>query len=458
MMIENVILGNLLNNKEYIHYLPYIKNNYFMDQSHKEIHKFIIRYVKKYKKIPSKSAMSVMIEKSKLNEGIYNAVCDKMQEVYDCYERVDLDWLVTESENWAKERSYNNALTECVYLREKGQDASQSLDIMKKALSVNFKSDLGIEYLTDAESQYEYYNTPENEKIPFGIDCLNYLTDGGYARKTLNIVQAGINVGKTTFLLNIGKQAVDLGLNVTFFTHEIDPRTCAYRSDVLFTGESFYDVRTMNKNKYLDKIREIRDSTRGKIFFKDMSSSHTPQHHRHYINELETQKDIKTDVCIFDYLGITSTSRLPDNARRDSNTYYKNVAEESRDLMKEKDMAGWSAVQFNRGGQSSDDVEFADCADSIAIMNTIDLNLAITQPEAMKGSNVARGKLLKSRYSNKDEKGIISIGLNNSKQLFYDVDGWDDAIDPEQKILMDKISGKKSKVDKSNIKKLKFGD
>jgi hypothetical protein len=69
-------------------------------------------------------------------------------------------------------------------------------EILTQALGVSFDSSIGHDYTEDFESQYEYYNR-KDEKVSFGIDLFDRITNGGVSKKTLNLLIMGTGVGKT---------------------------------------------------------------------------------------------------------------------------------------------------------------------------------------------------------------------------------------------------------------------
>ena len=69
-------------------------------------------------------------------------------------------------------------------------------EILQKALNVTFDRNVGHSYLEDFEKRFEFYHT-EEEKLPFDIELLNDITNGGLSNKTLNIILGGTGGGKS---------------------------------------------------------------------------------------------------------------------------------------------------------------------------------------------------------------------------------------------------------------------
>jgi replicative DNA helicase len=102
--------------------------------------------------------------------------------------------------------------------------------VLREAVNLKFDYDLGHDYFVDAAKRFEYYNK-EDSKIPFRIAILDKVTNGGIGRKTLNIVVAGVNSGKTGFMCNLVANYIRQGLNVVYFSLEMAEEEIAKRID-----------------------------------------------------------------------------------------------------------------------------------------------------------------------------------------------------------------------------------
>lgn len=238
--------------------------------------------------------------------------------------------------------------------------------------------------------------------------------------------------GKTTFLINMAEAYMAMGLNVLYFTLEVSENVIRERTDVCIFDMNFDEVQALEKIQYLNRINTLRNKTSGELIIREFASGSIHVGHiRHVVNELKTKRGIKPDVIIVDYLTLLLSSLMHPSAKSDSNTYFTSVAEELRGLMKELECVGWTATQFNRGGQDKDDVGMSDTGLSIGIQATSDFSVAFMSPEELAKIGKALGKVLKNRYANKQTIGKFLIGLDNDKQAFFDLD------EEEQKQVME---------------------
>jgi hypothetical protein len=432
-MQEQAIINALLHNERYCRgVIPHIKPEYFADGSYQEIFKLISEYINKYSCLPTKEAIIVELNEKKLAEGIHEDALKAVQ--YSNDEGNAYEWLMDMTEKWAQDRAIYNGIMRSINIldgKDKHLDKGAIPNLLSEALGVCFDTRMGHDYFEDAEAQWEYYRNPEN-KVSFSIDIMNQVTKGGVTRKTLSIVMAGINVGKTTWLINMAKSYMAQGLNVVYFTLEIGEEVLRERSDVSMMEINFDEMRALEKTPYMNRIKKIEEKTKGKFNIKEFAGGTVHVGHlRHYLNELKAKKGWVPDVIIVDYLTLLLSAQLPRSAKADTNSYYTTVTEELRSLMKEFNAIGWSAAQFNRGGQDADDVGMGDTGLSIGIQATSDFTVAFISPDELGKLGKALGKVLKNRFANKQAIGKFLIGLDNDRQSFHDLD------EAEQKAAMD---------------------
>ena len=71
--IETTILKNLIYNDEYARkVVPFIKTDYFLDNSEKIIFENVIDFIKKYNKCPTLETIEISLQNSNLTEGQFN--------------------------------------------------------------------------------------------------------------------------------------------------------------------------------------------------------------------------------------------------------------------------------------------------------------------------------------------------------------------------------------------------
>lgn len=424
MNFELLLLSNLLFNEVFLKkVLPHIKPEYFLDSCEREVFKLIHDFTYKYKNAPTKEALAVTVADNVASEGMFNGVVSVMEKLQP--DVSNIEWLLDKTEGWAQEKAVYNAIMKSIAITDgtdKTLDKNAIPSLLTQALAVSFKSYVGHSYFDQAEEQYDYYHS-DLTKFAFDIDILNKVTKGGVPNKTLNIVQAGINVGKTTFLIHQACHWLLKGKNVAVFTMEVAENVYRERIDCCIMDLTFDQVHALEKTQYLGRVNKVRQKTMGELYIKEFPAggAHVG-HFRHALEEMRIKKGFVPDVIIIDYLTICASSTLPASAKGNTNTYFTAVAEEMRGFAKENDCPVWTAAQFDRGGQTSTDVTMGNVGLALGIAATADFMVVFMQPDELASQNQAIGKILKNRYANKSMFKNFIIGIDNDKQKFYDVD------------------------------------
>ena len=124
-------------------------------------------------------------------------------------------------------------------------------DILQKALSVSFDTNVGHDYIENVDERYEFYHMQE-ERIPFDLDYLNRITKGGLPNKTLNIALAGTGVGKSLFMCHCAANVLSQGKNVLYITMEMAEEKIAERIDANLLDVKLDGVAEMQKDAFLN--------------------------------------------------------------------------------------------------------------------------------------------------------------------------------------------------------------
>lgn len=431
--IENAIFSNLVSNQEYFaRVFPHLKPEYFRDHTDRVLLKQIKKYAEKYQSLPSKQALSIMIDKlSNLSGDDYNEITDKVKSLNAVPE--DLEWLVNETESFCQRQAMNNALAAGLRIKENADkpadqrdpkipDIGAITDIMKDALSVCFDTSVGHDYFEDWAQRWQTY-VQKVAKIPCGINMLNKVTHGGVERGTLNIILAGVNVGKSLGLCHLAADYLVQGLNVLYISMEMAESVVAKRIDANLINVSMDNFDTLTEGTFGDRIKRKKELVgKGKLIIKQYptAGAHVG-HFNSLLTELRTKKDFVPDVVIVDYLGICASSRIRGGTE---NSYHlvKSIAEELRGFAVEHDVVVWSAAQTTRGAWGSSDVGMEDTAESAGLPATADFMIAVIETEETLAMGQQCVKQIKSRYGDKAIFNKFMIAVDKGLQRWSDVD------------------------------------
>jgi len=425
---ELVLLEALLFREDfYKKVIPFIKTEYFHRKPVQMMYTCIHDFVMRYNACPSKDAMSICLEKHK---GISQTEYDQCIEMLNDFnkksaEEHNLDWLVTETENFCKEKALYNGIMESIQIMDgKSKDKIRTAipSILSDALAVSFDTNIGHDYLEDSEARYEFYHKTE-KRIPFDLEFFNTITNGGTPTKTLNIVMAGTGVGKSLFLCHHAANCLNQGMNVLYITCEMAEERIAERIDANLLDITLDSLRELPKETYDKKIANLKQNAKGKLIIKEYpTATANVNHFRVLLDELNLKKKFKPDMIVIDYLNICASSRMKPGANVNSYTFIKAIAEELRGLATERGVPIWSATQVNRIGFASTDIGLEDTSESFGLPATADFMFALISTEKLDEMNQIMVKQLKNRYNDTAINRKFIVGINRAKMKLFDVE------------------------------------
>jgi len=427
-MLETVVLSQLIYNDEYQRkILPYLKSDYFSDEGAKIVFGYIDSFSREYNARPSVEALAVMLDREHLNEFVFDQAANVLTGISE--EPHNFEWLVKETQSWARNRAVQNVVKESVNIYSDPKRIDEMVMIpkmMEEALAVSFDSYIGHMYWEMAGEQYDVMNE-DMAKIPFVVDVFNRATRGGVGRKTLNIITGAINAGKTTTLIDLAGGYAEQGLNVFVFTLEVAENVWRHRLDARMLYLPFDTLEKLTREEYLAYINKSRRTAggelKGDVVIKEYASGsgHTGFFRRDIMDYM-AKTGRKIDIIIIDYLGEAASSRLPIHLMANTNVYFTSVAREFRALGFEFDCPVWTGMQFNRESQSTSDGGISDLADAIGIPKVADFIMSFYAPDELASVNKARASILKNRYANKQKFKSFLFGMDQDKQLLFDLE------------------------------------
>lgn len=208
MRVERIIISGILKNDSYRKKaLPHLHPEYFHDKKELNIFQIIKNHISKYKNVPVKDELMTEIQSIQMTDKDVEDCGFIVSDLFDI-ETSDEEWLLEKTEKWCQEKSVYNAVMESISIIDGTVQKNKNTipDILKQALAVSFKIELGHDYIEDSDARFEYYNKKDEKKIPFGIDLFNKVTRGGIASKTLNVVMAGCVHPKTKIKVRLKRK------------------------------------------------------------------------------------------------------------------------------------------------------------------------------------------------------------------------------------------------------------
>lgn len=259
------------------------------------------------------------------------------------------------------------------------------------------EGDLGHFMAADRVKRFKRRKDWEPDGVQTGLEVDKHMKRGGPRKKQLAAVVAPPHTGKTTCLVHLAKQAVELNnKRVLFVSLEEDDETIQDRIDSAFTGININELEKPLKSK---KVRR---------YWRKFSTTHehemlvvkefpmnvtTVAQIEAYIRSLE-RKGFYPDVVFIDYAGLIKPAGREDDSRyEDIGTIYV----ELRSMAQRLNLLVWTAHQGNRASMGKKIVTMKDLAESFKPAMHSDVLLAICQTDAEKLRGKARIYSMKVR-------------------------------------------------------------
>lgn len=407
--------------------LPHLKPDYFESLPHRTLYQTFSQYHTQYNATPTFAALEVELSNSKsLSETQFQDTVKLASELtqdhaYTEVSKLSFDWLLERTEKFCLDRSVYIAIMSAINIidgTEKKLTRDAIPDILQKSLAINFNTEIGHEYLEGFEERFAEYHKKEH-KIPTPLSMLNKITEGGFPKKTLNVLVSGTGGGKTHAMTYFSSFYLTEGLNVLYVTLEMSESRIGERIDAALLDVKMADLKKYPMDTFKGKIEKLKSKTRGRLIVKEYPvCSVNANHLRFLLSELKIKKNFVPDVIVIDYLNLVAPFRV-----KNESTYItaKSVAEDLRAIAQEKNVVVLTATQTNRSGQTMSDFELTEVSDSHGVAMTADFVLGLMVTEDLEKLSQMRMKILKNRYGSKIPSSFIA-GMDREKMTLRDLD------------------------------------
>ena len=385
-----------------------LKPNYFEDTFLRSISGKIRDNYEKYEVIPDVNSLESIIFENIVDEVDKEMYLSHMKRVKDANLN-NSERTQDTAMKFCKQQELKKSVKEIEKIIEKGDLDSyhECEEILKKALEVGNAKDDGVDVFSNIENVLsEDFRSP----IPTGIDGLDNIMNGGLSKGELAVILAPTGVGKTTITTKMVNHGKNLGYNMLQIFFEDDVKQIQ-RKHFACWMEGKYQLNDLgfHSDEVLGVVKQ-RQSEPGEIRLKRFSSdSTTIPIIKQYIKKLISQ-GFRPDVVILDYIDVVQPSKQFSNSWEGEG----NVMRQFETMLKEFDMAGWTAVQGNRDSLNAETVDSSMFGGSIKKAQIGHFILSIAKTQDQKESGTATMAILKSRFG-KDGVVFEDIIFDNSR-------------------------------------------
>ena len=426
MNLEKLILENVLYNDEFNRkVIPFLREEYFSEKKDQIVFSLINSYFTQYNKFPDTEALKIDLNALKIDTQVFKDSFTMIESLEN--NKKDLTWLLDRAEDWCKDRALYLALMSAIRIVNEEKDNRFSKgaipSILQNALGVSFDTSVGHNFLKDSDERFNYYQQTI-KKIPFDIDLLNTITDGGLPAKTLNVIMAGTGVGKTIGMCHMAGYNLMCGNNVLYITLEMAEEEISRRIDANLLDIPIGDLKFIQKSIYDKKMDRLKDTAKGQLIVREFPTSCAGANNfRYLLQELKTKQNFTPDIIYVDYINICASSRMKFGAGVNTYTYVKAIAEELRGLAVEYDVPLMTATQVNRIGFTDSDFGLENTSESFGLPATADFMIAfITTEELEHLGQIMVKQLGKNRYAPSDQYKRFVIGIDKVKMRLFNTE------------------------------------
>ena len=167
--LQQTILRNLLTNDPYTRKVAAFINPDYFEGVYQALFKEFTKFIAKFNRLPSKEAFKIELDSTdRLTDEQYRHAMDILPDIFN-YSEENLEWLLERTEKWCQDRAVFNAVMESISIidgkhAELGKNAIP--DVLSKALSVSFDTNIGHDYIDNADERFDFYHL-EEERLEF---------------------------------------------------------------------------------------------------------------------------------------------------------------------------------------------------------------------------------------------------------------------------------------------------
>lgn len=364
--------------------------------------------------------------KSKYHNSISNTVLLKEIDNYDdeikktlrskliSISTIELDALEWTRDNILKEVKYQRVkavILQSPQLIKSNIDDIRSL--MNEAFDFTLDINNGIRYVEEIEERYKKGELVRKGLIPLPWDWLNNVTDGGIGQGELMLAAAPPGIGKTSFLMQVGKHAIKNGKNILHISLELSQEYVAKRYDTALTsviGKELF----INQKSVIDSIRS---QAKGELFIFSFPTKSITLDTIYSLVREKKNEGIEIHGVILDYLDLF---KVNGNNNKKDHELLGELTLEARKLAGELMLPVFSASQVNRSGDNEADIKGDNISGSYEKLMIADFVPAIMRNDFEKINNFARGKIIKNRFGPDGLTFPMRMNQSTMKMDLYD--------------------------------------
>jgi|688.fasta_scaffold140977_2 replicative DNA helicase len=381
------VIASLFTDKQFVQRVSDILDpTYFESEPMQWIVKQILKYYFEYKDAPTMEVMKVKLAEID-DVSLKTLVKETLKDGYKHLQSTDLKFIKDETLDFCKNQELKKAILKSVDLL-KNSNYDSIKNVIDTALKAGADTNLGHDYAEDIDIRYSE-SARAVKSTPW--DIINDITEGGFGKGELIILAAGPGAGKSMALVNIAVHAAKQGLNVLYYTLELNEAYVSKRIDSLVTG-----IAQANLKFNLDEVKELVDKLPGKIIVKYYPTKTASVNTLAAHIEKCIATHFKPDLIIVDYADLLKSSNTNKNARKDE--MLGELYEELRGMAGTYDVPLFSASQLNRSAAEMDIVGGDKISEAYSKLMVADFVASLSRKMTDKIAGTGRWTIIKNRF------------------------------------------------------------
>lgn len=419
--MQDIILRNLMDDREFYQTVyPHLTENHFSTIEAQEIFKTIKSYTADFGTQPKKKELGLMIKNNaKTNEKVKESTINYFKHILTDDKVENKDFLIAETEKYIQKVEMTTAILKSADIIKKDGNFEQVLGFVSDALKIKFDKDIGMSYKNSLEHRLEYYHM-KNSGITCGLESIDKILGGGFKPKTLNVFGAPSHTGKSMALISVSCALALQKKKVLFIPLEMSEEEIAKRMDSNILDIDSNELKDVDLDVFRAKFDQVKDLLGDTIIKEYPAGMMSTFKLEALLDTLALEDGFIPDVIVIDYLTLMASSRVTMAQAGGGYAYYKAIAEELHGLAKKYNIPVITAAQLNRSAYGNKDAGMESIADSLGIVQTADVFIAMITDDVLKENNRMYWKFLKNRNTGMLKSQLV--GIHFSKARFFDID------------------------------------
>ena len=371
----------------------------FQDHNERSLSSHVFDYYDKYKSTPDKGILFDYLGKN----GYDIEDLDESTE-YLYKPARNITYISDSIKEFVKVSALRDALIESMDLLNDGNYDAINTTIRQASNKYEEMDDIGEMFFDDVKSILTSMDDTR-QAIPTGIVELDDFMSGGGQRGTLNLIVTPPNKGKSTTLINFGKQAVFAGYKVAHYSLELSAEIIKRRYLMSMTKSTKAMLRKKKRTVYSKFLEMSQGLVKDSLIIKRFrAGTCTCEMLESHLNLIKDTCGFFPDRVIIDYADNMKASKAYNEKRHELQNIFLGL----REIAYIYNCDLWTASQTNRTGEEVKLITMKELSEDYGKAFIADVIVTVNQTLEEMRRNEARLFIAKNR----DDASLETVPIN----------------------------------------------